>query len=112
MNEATLIFPLLCALLAGLGMPLWVAMVPPNRFYGLRTPATLADEAVWYAANRTTGRDLVAAGTFAFALSVLLPQMGIGGAAYVILMALAIALGGGYVALVGLARIRHLRTPL
>ena len=112
MIEATLVFPLLCVLIVGLGIPLWVAMVPPNRFYGLRTAATLADEAVWYAANRTTGRDLVWMGTAALALSVLLPEFGIEGVAYILGMALALALGGGYVALVGLARIRHLRSPL
>jgi len=111
-TEAPLIFPLVCILLVGLGMPLWVAMVRPNRFYGLRTPATLADEAVWYAANRATGRDLVAAGTLALIASVLLPELGVEGLPYVLLMGCAIGIGGAYVALVGLARIRHLRSPL
>ena len=112
MIEATLLFPLLSVAIAALGIPLWVAMVRPNRFYGVRTAATLADEAVWYAANRATGRDLVAAGSFALALSVMLPEMGIEGVAYVLLMALAIALGGAGVAIIGLARIRQLRSPL
>jgi uncharacterized membrane protein len=111
-TEAPLIFPLLCVLLVALGMPLWVAMVRPNRFYGLRTPATLADEAVWYAANRATGRDLVAAGTLALILAVLLPEFGVDGLPYVLLMACALGLGAAWVALIGLARIRRLRSPL
>jgi uncharacterized membrane protein len=104
--EATLLFPLLSAALAGLGVPLWVAMVRPNRFYGLRTAATLKDEAVWYAANRATGRDLVASGFLLLLLSVLLPLEGI---AYALLMTGALVLGAVLVALVALARVRRLR---
>jgi uncharacterized membrane protein len=104
--EATLLFPLLSAVLAGLGIPLWVAMVRPNRFYGLRTAATLKDEAVWYAANRATGRDLVAAGFLLLLLSVLLPLEGL---AYALLMTGALLLGAVLVALVALARVRRLR---
>ena len=37
---AELLFPLLSAGLALLGVPQWIAMVGPNRFYGVRTPAT------------------------------------------------------------------------
>jgi uncharacterized membrane protein len=110
--EATLLFPLVCVAIAALGIPLWVAMVKPNRFYGVRTAATLADEAVWYAANRATGRDLVASGFLLLVLSVALPSMEIEGVAYAILMTAAVAGGGAFVAIVGLARIRHLRSPL
>jgi len=104
--DATLLFPLLSAVLACLGIPLWVAMVRPNRFYGLRTAATLKDEAVWYAANRATGRDLVAAGFLLLLLSVLLPFEGI---AYALLMTGALVLGAVLVALIALARVRRLR---
>ena len=106
MIEATLLFPLLSAAFAGLGVPLWVAMVRPNRFYGLRTAATLKDEALWYAANRATGRDLVASGFLLLLLSVLLPLEGI---AYALLMTGALVLGAVLVALVALARVRRLR---
>jgi hypothetical protein len=72
-------------LLAGLGLltvivaiPL-ARRVPPNRWYGLRVPATLADNEVWYAANQRTGRDLAWLGlalvVVAFALPALAPAV-------------------------------------
>ena len=109
MIEATLLFPLLGAAFALLGIPLWVAMVGPNRFYGVRNARTLGDEALWYAVNRATGRDLVVIGFLAMLLSVLLPELGISGTAYVLLMALGLAGGGVLVALIALARARRLR---
>ena len=112
MIESTLFFPLICAVLAALGMPLWVAMVGPNRLYGVHTAATLADESLWYAVNRATGRDIVAAGTVSLALAVLLPKMGLEGVAYALLMTGALASSGALVAVIALARIRHLRSPL
>lgn len=84
-------------------------MVKPNRFYGVYTAAALADEAVWYAANRATGRDLVVAGGAALTLSAFLPALGISGAAYVALMVVFLAAGGALVAVVALARVRRLR---
>lgn len=107
--EATLVFALLGGAIAALGIPLWVAMVKPNRVYGIGTAATLADEALWYAANRAAGRDLVVVGALTLVLSVLLDEMGVSGAAYVLAMLVVIAVGGAVVALVGLARIRVLR---
>jgi hypothetical protein len=38
--------------------------------------------------------------------------MGIAGVAYTFLMTGAVAAGGAFVAVIGLARIRHLRSPL
>ena len=107
--EATLFFPLLSAAFAALGIPLWVAMIKPNRFYGVHTAATLADEAVWYAANRATGRDLVVVGGAALILSAFLPELGVSGATYIAVMALVLAAGGALVCFVALARVRRLR---
>jgi uncharacterized membrane protein len=107
--EATLLFPLLSIAVTTLGIPLWVAMVRPNRFYGVLTDATLRDEAVWYAANRATGRDLVIIGGIFLFLSAFLPELGVSGEAYVAVMALAFAAGGALVAVVALARVRRLR---
>jgi uncharacterized membrane protein len=107
--EATLFFPLLSAALAALGIPLWVAMVKPNRFYGVPTAATLADEALWYAVNRATGRDLVVAGGTALFLSAFLPEFGVSGTAYTLVMALALAGSGALVAVIALARVQRLR---
>jgi uncharacterized membrane protein len=109
--DAELLFPLLSAAVVVLGVPLWIAMIPPNRVYGLRTPATLDNESLWYAANRTTGRDIVCAGAIAFLFSVWLPDKGIGGLAYVLLMLATFALCGAGVVVIYVARARHLRPP-
>lgn len=44
------------ALLIGLlAIPLVFALIPRNRFYGIRTSKTLSDDRVWYGANRCGG---------------------------------------------------------
>jgi uncharacterized membrane protein len=54
---------LLSALLLILfAVPLWMRMVPPNRYYGVRTHATLGDEQRWYAVNASAGLDLFVSG--------------------------------------------------
>jgi hypothetical protein len=45
-----------------LAIPLWMRMVPRNVLYGVRTRATMADEALWYDVNAACGRDLAVAG--------------------------------------------------
>lgn len=50
------------------GLPMWLRLVPRNRFYGFRTRQTLASDETWYEANALAGRDLVVGG-FAGALS-------------------------------------------
>jgi len=49
-------------LVAGLAIPLLQGRIPPNRFYGFRTPATLREEWLWYAANRASAKLLLAWG--------------------------------------------------
>jgi uncharacterized membrane protein len=73
------------------------------------TVATLRDEAVWYAVNRATGRDIVAAGGVALILSALLPELGVSGTAYTVLMMLVLATACALVGLIALARVRRLR---
>jgi len=46
-------------LAACLGLPLMLRRIPPNRFYGFRTPATLRDPEIWYPANAFAGRLLL-----------------------------------------------------
>ena len=43
-----LLFPVVGALLALLGWPLAARRIGPNRWYGLRVPATFADRRVWF----------------------------------------------------------------
>ncbi len=53
-----------------LALPLRQRRVPPNRWYGLRTRATLANEAVWYEANQKNSASLMALGILVAALAV------------------------------------------
>ena len=53
---------LLSALFIILGAPLARNMVGPNRWYGFRTPETLASSEVWYRVNALGGKALIGAG--------------------------------------------------
>ena len=46
----------------GAGLPLLGRRIPPNRWYGVRTPKTQSSETIWYEANVVGGRDLSLAG--------------------------------------------------
>lgn len=87
-----------------LGVPLIQGSVKPNRIYGFRTSKTLANESIWYAANRVMGRHLLLAGWVVLIASIglmvidrqfaKLPVATID--AVVILSALAITVVGSY----------------
>jgi hypothetical protein len=70
-----LLFPLVALLLITLGWPLAARRVRPNRWYGLRVPATFADETVWYDANAAAGRDMVGLGAIVLAIALALPWL-------------------------------------
>jgi hypothetical protein len=57
-------------------VPLWMRMVPPNRFYGIRTHATLGDEQRWYAVNASAGRDLLLSGILLLAGILVIERLG------------------------------------
>lgn len=59
-------------LYVGLALPLIRRRVPPNRYYGFRTPRTLASRSTWYAANEVAGRALLVAGVVVSLGSLLL----------------------------------------
>lgn len=59
-------------LFVGLALPLIRRRVPPNRYYGFRTPKTLASRTTWYAANEVAGRALLVAGVVVSLGSLLL----------------------------------------
>jgi len=63
-------------LLVIVATPLWLRLVPPNRLYGVRTRATLADEARWYEVNARSGRDLAVAGALLMAGTFLIDSLG------------------------------------
>ena len=69
------VFPLLGILFVALAWPLAARKVPPNRWYGLRVPATFADETVWYDANAVAGRDMVVLGSVGTVIALVLPYL-------------------------------------
>jgi uncharacterized membrane protein len=77
----TAVFLATAALLFALHVPLLLGKVPPNRFYGFRTPRVVSDERVWYPVNKVAGRNgIVLAGGVAglgvlTAFTVLAPWM-------------------------------------
>lgn len=80
------------AIIALVSVPLILGVVPPNRWYGMRTPKTLADRALWFSANRFAGwAFLVPAGAGA-AVSVLAPELAADYRALVVIVPVGIAL--------------------
>ena len=61
-TTASLLFAAVGLLYIALGVPLFGGQVKPNAWYGCRTTKTMSDEKIWYAVNRVTGRDMIAAG--------------------------------------------------
>jgi len=70
-----LLFPAVGVLFALLGWPLAARRIGPNRWYGLRVPATFADRQVWFDANALTGRDMIGLGVTVAVVSLLLPRI-------------------------------------
>ena len=68
------LFPLVGLLLILLGWPMAARRVPPNAWYGLRVPATFADEKVWYDANAVAGRDMMILGAVIVTVALVLPR--------------------------------------
>jgi uncharacterized membrane protein len=97
-------------LFVALGYPLKLGRVPPNRFYGFRTPRTLTNERIWYEVNRVTGIDMIRGGVVIIAASlIMLALRGIIGSdmAVVILLGIAIAVAA-YMAIHGLLVLRKM----
>jgi hypothetical protein len=63
-------FPLIGLASVVLGWPLARRRVPPNRWYGLRVPATLANPVIWYQANAVCGDGLVRLGGALFTVAL------------------------------------------
>ena len=61
-TTASLLFGAVGLLFIALGIPLFRGQIKPNDWYGCRTTKTMSNERVWYAVNRITGRDTIAAG--------------------------------------------------
>ena len=59
-------------LIAALSLPLILGKVPPNLWYGFRTPRTLSDPSIWYPANSYAGRWLLISGVLIALAAILL----------------------------------------
>lgn len=81
------------ALMVALGIPLMRRRVPPNSWFGLRVPATFADEQVWYEANEVSGRDLTRLGIVIVAAALILPLFRISPEAYALIMCAVMLIG-------------------
>ena len=77
-------------LLMLVALPLWLQKISPNWLYGFRTPRTVSNAALWYAANKVTGQDLFLAGLAQILMS---------------LAALALSLPEGFIAVTAVAPI-------
>jgi uncharacterized membrane protein len=62
------------ALMLALGIPLALKLVPPNRFYGYRTPTSFSSLEAWYKINFATGIAMIAAGLIAGVAALALSQ--------------------------------------
>ena len=89
-------------LLAAIGWPLARRRVGPNRWYGLRVPATFADPHVWFEANAVAGRDMVALGLLLVVLAAALPTVaGVRGPAFAVTAAAVTVVGSLFMAVRG-----------
>src|SRR5947209_16045851 len=71
-------FLIATAVIAVAAVPLVLKLVPRNRFYGFRTRSTLANDEIWYRANRFAGALLLAACAVSLALLWRLPDADLG----------------------------------
>jgi uncharacterized membrane protein len=69
--KLTLLTYIIPGLASVLAIPMVLGLVPPNRYYGFRTPKTLSSTNVWYKANRICGYCLALAGIAAICHNLL-----------------------------------------
>lgn len=56
-------------------LPLILALIPPNRIYGVRTPETLNDPQLWYQVNRYGGWALLVSSLFYLVVAAVFPSV-------------------------------------
>jgi uncharacterized membrane protein len=108
MQPLAVLFTLTALLIIVLAVPMIRRSVPPNRFYGLRVPATLTDESVWYDANHRCGWDALMLGIVLLALAILLPLLGMDFLAYALAYGAATLVGSLLVTIISWRRANRL----
>ena len=88
-----LLFPAVGLLLVALGWPLARRRIRPNRWYGLRLPATFASERIWYEANAVAGRDMMLLGSVVGIVGLALPLAGLQDSLVPVICAAILAVG-------------------
>lgn len=63
--------------LAAVSVPLLFGLIPRNPIYGFRVPATMRDDAVWYAINRSAAREAIIIGLVLAVLAWLSERAGL-----------------------------------
>src|SRR5687768_4494000 len=97
------------ALIIALSIPLICRWIRPNSLYGLRIPATLADDWVWYEANARSGKDLLTLGCVEVLAAIGLSQVpGISIDWYVMANAVLVGSGALITAVIGWRRATRL----
>ncbi len=104
MITMVILFTVVGVILIVLAIPLMLRRVKPNEWYGLRVPATFADESVWYDANAMSGRDMLIVGTVQLALAVLTPLAAVSELTYVAINGFVSLAGAIVIAIVGWRR--------
>lgn len=69
------LFFALSIFLIAMGWPLATRRVRPNHWFGVRVPATFADEFVWYEANAVFGRGIMALGAVLLLVAFVFSQL-------------------------------------
>jgi uncharacterized membrane protein len=104
----TLVFVSVGLVLIAVSVPLIRRRVKPNWWYGVRLPATFADEWVWYEANAASGRDILVVGVLLVVLSIVLPWTGVSEKAYALTISAVATVGMLGAAAVGIVRANRL----
>jgi uncharacterized membrane protein len=79
--------------IALLSVPLILKVVPPNRWYGIRTAQTLSNRELWFRANRFAGWAFLAAAGVSTAALVLAPEVASAYGALILVVPIGVALG-------------------
>ncbi len=108
MNTVNYLLAGVSVLLVLVSIPLLLRRIPPNAFYGLRVPATYADEWVWYEANALAGRDMAALGVLLTVLALVLPVFELEAGTPTMVWAAVAAVGSLVLTMVGWARANRL----
>ena len=104
--SSTTHFLIIAAVIAVVSIPMIANAVPPNRFYGFRTRRTLANERIWYSANRFAGWALFIAALISAAALAGLPKEIVsapGYAAGILVAPLLVAVAASFIYLRGLS---------